>query len=67
MKNYVNKINEGFHRLGSEEIKPASVELKFKNKVRLGVMIRHDLKKIKFLRKMIIFIKKIVMEFYPGI
>ncbi len=45
MTNYVNKINEGFHRLGSGEIKPASVELKFKNKVRLGVMIRHDLKK----------------------
>ncbi|MAV65092.1 MAG: N-acetylneuraminate synthase [Candidatus Marinimicrobia bacterium] len=45
IKNYVIKINEGFHRLGSEEIKPARVELKFKYKVRLGVMIRHDLKK----------------------
>ena len=62
MKNYVNKINEGFHRLGSEEIKPASVELKFKNKVRLGVMIRHDLNQI-FTQNDYIY-QKIVMEFY---
>jgi len=45
MKNYVEKIKEGFLRLGSQKIKPANVEKKFMNKVRLGVMINKNLLK----------------------
>ena len=38
---YVEKIHEAFSRLGSAEIKPSKVELKFKNKVRIGIMVKN--------------------------
>ena len=64
MKIYVKKIHEAFLRLGSHKIIPSKIEMQFKDKVRIGVMVNKNLfvgdklsnKDIKF--------QKIVQEFY---